>query len=474
MDTPQNAIRPPIVAVLGHVDHGKTSLLDRIRKSNIQSREAGGITQSIGASVVSVEKGTNKEITFIDTPGHAAFFGMRSRGAGACDIAVLVVAADDGVKPQTSEALKFINQAGIPYLVVFSKIDLPSADLEAAQKSLEDIGVLFEGRGGNVPGVAVSARTGEGIDELLQTIYLLYETTVKKDDDRDGLEAVVIETSKGKAGHTVSVVIKKGLLSVGDEIFAEGERTRIRGLFDSQSKAVKKITGGYPAQIIGFTKLPPVGSLLTKNSTDKQTASILEEDKTTKDYKPKLDKDELPIVLKASSAGSLEAIKSSLPAKAVIVGDGIGDVTENDVLMAKSSSALVFSFQVKTPVSVVKLAKTEGVEIHEFEIIYKLLEKIEELLKAGEREILGRAEIVAEFPFNDQKIAGCRLQEGIVSKNDKIILVRGDREIGTGKIVSVKKNKQETSQVKAGEECGILIEPKLDFKPGDVLVSVRN
>jgi len=460
-------IRPPIVTVLGHVDHGKTTLLDAIRKTNVAGKEAGGITQGIGASVVVTKEA--KKITFIDTPGHAAFSKMRSRGALACDIAILVVDASDGVKPQTLEALQLIKEAGMPFIVAITKIDLPAADVEIVLGQLEKQGILFEGRGGNTPYHGISAKTGKGIAELLEMITLVSEVSEIKGDIKSPLMAVVIETSKEKGGLTVSLVVRDGILKVGDILYAEKTECKVRGLFDYQGKGVKEILPGEPGQILGFSVLPDVGSII---STDKSLIKENVKVTTRKDQFKKIQEDELPVILKAKSIGALEALESSLPPKVVVVNSSVGDVLESDILMAKSTGARVFAFESGIPNSVLKLAEAEKVKTYKFKIIYELIDKLQEILAGGKEEILGKAEVIAEFPFNDKRVAGCKVTNGKIVKAANLYLERGGKEVGRIKVLSLKKAKQEVVEVKPGEEFGILFEPQFDFAIGDVVVSV--
>ena len=460
-------IRPPIVTVLGHVDHGKTSLLDRIRTTNVAGKEAGGITQGIGASVVVTKEG--KKITFIDTPGHAAFSKMRSRGALTCDIAILVVDASDGVKPQTLEALQLIKEAGMPFIVAITKIDLPAADVEIVLGQLEKQGILFEGRGGNTPYHGISAKTGKGIAELLEMITLVSEVSEIKGDIKSPLMAVVIETSKEKGGLTVSLVVRDGILKVGDILYAEKTECKVRGLFDYQGKGVKEILPGEPGQILGFSVLPDVGSII---STDKSLIKENVKVTTRKDQFKKIQEDELPVILKAKSIGALEALESSLPPKVVVVNSSVGDVLESDILMAKSTGARVFAFESGIPNSVLKLAEAEKVKTYKFKIIYELIDKLQEILAGGKEEILGKAEVIAEFPFNNKRVAGCKVTNGKIVKAANLYLERGGKEVGRIKVLSLKKAKQEVVEVKPGEEFGILFEPQFDFAIGDVVVSV--
>jgi translation initiation factor IF-2 len=460
-------MRPPIVTVLGHVDHGKTTLLDAIRKTDIASKEAGGITQGIGASVVTIKEG--KVITFIDTPGHAAFSKMRSRGSKVCDIAVLVVDASDGVKPQTLEALQLIKEASIPYIVAITKVDLPAADVEGALKQLANERVLFEGRGGDTPFVEVSAKIGQGIAELLETICLVWEVAGIKADPKAPVEAVVIETSKEKSGFLVSVVVRGGTLKVGEVVFADKLECKIKGIFDYLGVPVKEILPGNPGQILGFSSLPPVGSVITPQRSQAAVANPAV--KTRDEYK-KIKEDELPVILKAKNLGSLEALLGSLPPKVIVVDASVGDVLESDILMAKSTGARVFAFESGISNSVLKLAEAEKVKTYKFQIIYELIDKLQEILLGGKEEILGKAEVIASFPFNDKKVAGCKVTNGKIVKTANLYLEKSGKEIGRIKVLSLKKGKQEVVEVKPGEEFGILFEPQLDFQIGDVIVSV--
>jgi len=444
-----------------------TTLLDKIRTTNVAGKEAGGITQGIGASVVTTKEG--KKITFIDTPGHALFTKMRSRGAKACDIAILVVDASDGVKPQTLEALQLIKEAKIPFIVAITKTDLPAADVEGVLSQLEKEEILFEGRGGNTPYLRISAKTGFGITELLEMITLVSEVSEIKGDAKSPLLAVVIETSKEKGGLTVSLVVRNGTLKVGDILYAEKSECKVRGLFDYQGKSVKEILPGDLGQILGFSILPDVGSII---STDKSLIKESTKVSTKKDQFKKIKEDEIPVILKAKNVGALEALESSLPAKVVVVDSSVGDVLESDVLMARSTGARVFAYDSGISNSVLKLAEAEKVKTYKFKIIYELIDKLQEILLGGKEEILGKAEIIAEFPFNDKKIAGCKVTNGKIVKTANLYLERNGKEMGRIKAVSLKKGKQEVMEVKPGEEFGILFEPQLDFAIGDVIVSV--
>lgn len=450
--------RNPIVVVLGHVDHGKTSLLDAIRKTNIASREVGGITQSIGASVVN-------NITFIDTPGHAAFSKMRSRGAKVADIAILVVACDDGVAPQTREALQIIREAKVDFVVAGTKSDIAGVSHEKLQGELEKEGILFEGRGGEVPFVSVSAKTGQGITSLLEVISLVAEVAEIKADAEGNLEAVVIEFSKDKAGPVATVVVRNGKLKVGDTIYAENSKGKVRALFGDKGKGVKEVLPGEPARVFGFEGTPPVGAKITK---EVQEVKVQEK---IFDGVRKLKEDEIAIVLKACSAGAIEAIIASLPPKVIVMASGVGDVSGSDILMAKSDKAYVFAFEAKISNDVVKLAGAEKVKVQRFDIIYELLQAVDEILKKGKTEITGRAQILASFPFNSKNVAGCKMLDGKINKGGYLTLIRDEKEISKAIAISLKKQRQEATSVGAGEEFGVILDPQLDFQKGDVLVS---
>ncbi len=459
-------VRPPVVVVLGHVDHGKTTLLDAIRKTNEASREAGGITQRIGASIAITQN--KRRITFIDTPGHAAFTQMRSRGVEVADIAILVVAADDGVQPQTKEALKIIREAQIPFIVAITKTDLPSANMEVVRDELEKEGVAFEKRGGDVPLIPVSAKKGEGINELLEIILLVSDLANIKTKIEAPLEAVVIETSKDRRGILVSVIVKNGVLKKGQKISADGNTCKIRGLFNDKNIKVDSIYPGEPALILGFESFPAVGSLITQvGNIDKKVT----EAPFWKAKEPK--KEGLPIILKTQSAGVMESILENLPEKVIVVAAGVGEVNETDVFTAKTTGTkYIFVFAAKVPSSVKKLAETEGVKIEEYEVIYELFRRFEELLKEGQEKVIGKAQILATFPFDGRKVAGCKVIEGEISKVNKLILKRADKILGEVKIISMKRQKQDINIAKVGEEFGVLIEPELDFVIGDMILSV--
>ncbi|MEK7188353.1 MAG: translation initiation factor IF-2 [Patescibacteria group bacterium] len=455
--------RPPIVSVLGHVDHGKTSLLDAIRKTNVAQKEAGGITQSIGASVITTKEG--KKITFVDTPGHAAFSKLRSRGAKVSDIVLLVVAADDGVKPQTKESLAIIKAEKLPFIVVFTKNDLPTANLEKVKGELEKEGVAFEGRGGDVIAVSVSAKTGQGIEELTQLISLLAEIREIKGDPSSQLEGIIVEANKDKRGILVSVIVYNGFLKRGMVIYSASLQVKVKSLFDANGIPVNEIIPGEPGRILGFSQIPVVGSKITSTKQDTK-------EELSQKHVGQGQLDGINIILKTKTAGSLEAVLENIPKGFYIVSSGVSELNESDILLAKSLNAKVFLFGLKIPNSIKSIASKEGVEIEAYQIIYELIERLQTILESGKKKIVGKAEVIATFPFENKIVAGCRVLEGKIRKNDRLVLIRNDQELGITKALSIRKGKDKVNEIKVGEEFGVIFDPQLDFRIGDVILSV--
>jgi translation initiation factor IF-2 len=476
--------RPPIVTILGHVDHGKTSLLDFIRKSTVAAREHGGITQAIGAYQA---QSSGKLITFIDTPGHAAFEKMRSRGAKVADIAVLVVAVDDGIMPQTVEAIKHILEAKVPMIVAINKIDLPGIDikvsLEKIKRQLSDQKVLVEEYGGDVPIVSLSAKTGKGVEDLLETILLVAEVNELKGDPALPPSGVVIEANLDKfKGPIATLLIRNGTLKKGDSIFLGGVKGKVRGMFDFAGKSLEVAPPSTPVEVLGLEEVPAVGSALgDENLSVKEKAEVkslierLREDKTAT----------LNVIVKADKQGSLEAIEDALQkfnteAEHVkIVSSGTGDIGEGDIKLASSVSAIVIGFNTKVVPTASKLAETEQVLIRSYNIIYELIEELEDvvegMLKVGAlEEIFGTAQIMAEFPYGKNvRIAGCKVLDGTISKGPRVKIVRGEEVIGEAKIKVLKKVKDEVVRVEKGDECGIMFDSSIDFQIGDLIQSFR-
>ncbi len=483
---PISSSRPPIVAVLGHVDHGKTTLLDTIRHADVASGEHGGITQHIGAYQVEVGKEKHK-ITFIDTPGHEAFAKMRSRGASVADIALLVVAADDSVKPQTKESIEQIQASGAQMIVVVNKIDVPGAIVEKVKSDLAKNGVQVEGFGGDIPVALVSAKAGTGVPELLDLIALVAQMKGLENKPDAPLEAVVIETrvDKGK-GMVATVVVKQGTLKFGTSLF-EGPKqvARVRAMFDEHGKSVTEAPPARPVEVLGFTILPSVGAQLqailgAAPVASTQSLKELYTSENLPDWLKPVDEQvgqRLNIILKADTAGSLEAILAALHKKIDVVAAAVGDISEADVLQAKSSKAFIVGFNVKCPSSVEKLAQAEKVIFRTYNIIYELLDELTEVV-SGMKEVLtkerelGTGTIIAEFPFEKSRIAGTRVLAGRLARGDSVKIMRGETEIGRAKIKSVRKGKEEVTKVEEGAECGIFLDRIVDFALQDAIIAV--
>jgi translation initiation factor IF-2 len=470
--------RPPVVVILGHIDHGKTTLLSKIKEMDLTRKEHGGITQHIGAYQV---KFKDQIITFIDTPGHAAFNQMRSRGAKIADLAVLVVAASEGVKSQTLESLKFIKQASINFLVALNKIDLPEVNLENAKRNLVDNGILIEGFGGDTVVVPVSAKEGKGINDLLEMILLLAEMMNLKGNPQAELEASVIESRiDSHKGPLATILVRNGSLKVGDEIKVEKAWGKIRAMFDEKEQSVSQALPSQPVEVLGFKTVPVVGGKveIAKDKTLNELPTLPKENVTKVSLKESQDQTpKLVVILKADMEGTLEAIKNNLPEGCQIIKAEVGEVNDSDILMAATSSAEVIAFNIKIPHQIKKLAETEKVKISSYQVIYELLEDVErKVLKVREptidEEILGKAEIIAEFTTKE-RIAGCRVIEGEIKKSDKIHLLRNSQMVNEVRLKSMRRGKEDVQQVKKGEEFGVILTPNVDFNVGDVLVSYR-
>lgn len=467
--------RPPIVAVLGHVDHGKTSLLDFIRKSNQVSREHGQITQHIGAYQIEAKskEGTQK-ITFIDTPGHEAFSKIRSRGVSVTDLVILVISAVEGVKPQTVESLEYIKIAQVPFIVAATKMDLSEANLDRVQKHLQKIGVLTENYGGDIIVVPVSAKNGSGVSNLLEMILLLCEMKGLAGANSDEFTGVIIESELDrKVGPLATVLVKTGTLTQGEDVYLKEEKIRIRAMFDENKKVVKKASASQPVRVIGFKTVPPVGSKLTKNislSIPMQVVStppeVLDEQKRLK------------VILKADTFGSLEAITQKLSSNIKIIDARPGDVTESEILTAETAKAAIIGFNIRISPSAQKIAAEAGILLKNYHLIYELIAEIEEvalLLKTGkEEEILGVAKIGAVFDTSAGKIAGIKVVQGKMTKGDKVTLMREDKDITSGRILELKHGKEDIPKAEQGTECGARLSSNLDFTIGDMLKSISS
>ena len=491
--------RPPVVTILGHVDHGKTSLLDAIRQTNVADKEAGGITQHMGAYQVERE---GQKITFLDTPGHEAFTAIRSRGARVTDIAVLVVAADDGIMPQTVEAINHAKAASVPILVAINKMDLPAADPERVKRQLSEQNLLVEDWGGDVISVPVSARTGEGLDDLLENILLVSEIAeLKADPDRPASGVVIEARLDRKRGPTSTVLVQGGTLKVGDYMVAGSAWGRVKALTNDQGNTIKAVPAGTPAEVLGFGTLPEAGDLLAVVPNERKARSTATDRERLKSaqqaYSRALtleevvnqidagDVKELNLVLKADVQGSLEAARQSLEhiteadAKVRILHAASGGVTESDVLLASASKAIIVGFNVGEEIGVERVAERMGVEIRHYNIIYQLIEDVERALH-GILEptftdvILGRAEVREVFSTRrNVQIAGCRVMEGRITRGASIRVMRGDQVLHESTITSLRHFRDEVNEVNTGVECGIIVQGYNDYEIGDILEGHR-
>lgn len=495
-EDPKNLVkRPPIVTVMGHVDHGKTSLLDSIRKTNVVSGEAGGITQSIGAYTVKLN---DRTITFIDTPGHAAFTAMRARGAQITDIAILVVAADDGIMPQTIEAINHIKAAKVPMIVAINKIDKPEANIDMTLKQLADHGILSEEWGGDTICVPIAAKIGKNIDKLLEMVLLVADVQELKANPNRNAVGTIIESrlDKGK-GPVASVLVQNGTLKVGDTVVTGVAFGRIRAMMDENGKAVKKALPSTPVQILGLDAVPESGDILTvvdekmKNQIIQERKNNLKLAKINAQQAVSLDEffnkvnegslKNLNIIIKADVQGSVEALKSSLvalkndEARVVCVHSAVGNVTESDVLLAQASNAIIIGFNIKSNSGASDLAEKNKVEIKNYKIIYECIEDIERALKGmlapkyQDRQV-GTVEVRQIFKISSVgTIAGSYVLDGKVVRNAKVNIIRDGKQIATAEIESLKQQKNEVKEVGKGFECGIKLKDYNDIKEFDQL-----
>lgn len=471
---------PPVVAVLGHVDHGKTSLLDAIRQTSIAEREHGGITQKIGASsVTTLHDGQKRKITFIDTPGHEAFSKMRGRGAIACDIGLLVVSSTDGVMPQTRESINVLKASGVPLIVVLTKSDLQTKNPEKVKGQIVREGLMLEGMGGDIPVIEVSSKTKENIQELLDLILLVQElhatdkaTTTSSDHP---LLAIVIESKLDqKMGPRATVVVKDGTLKPRDELFSSTGKFKVRNLLDDLGKVVEKASVGDAVEILGFLQVPEVGSMI-RDTMDDAVEKTSIEPATVKAYQPNSNKEELALILLADTQGSLEAITAGISDKARIITQKTGEMTEADILLAKSTGAFVIGFNSKIRPEVATLARTEKVLTKNYTVIYELLSEIADAIEGKElsmmEQIFGTAKVLAKFPFEKTFVLGVAVLDGRIAKGDRARIMRGDEVIGETQITSLRVGKNPLSKVEKGNEAGIIISPVLDFQVGDMVIS---
>jgi len=491
--------RAPVVTIMGHVDHGKTSLLDAIREANVVAGEAGGITQHIGA--YQVEK-NGQRITFLDTPGHEAFTAMRARGAQATDIAVLVVAADDGVMPQTIESIKHAKAAGVPIIVAINKMDKPTANPTRVRTELLQHEVFVESMGGDVLDVEVSAITKAGLDKLLETILLQAEVLELK-VARDGrAEGLVIEAKLDRGrGAVATVLVQRGTLAIGDIVVAGTEFARVRALINDKGEQVKEAGPSTPVEVLGFTGVPSAGDRFSVVETEARAREVTE-------YRQRLVREKVegggatsleqmmnqlkasgiakfPLIIKGDVQGSVEAINASLnklsteEVSAQILMSGVGGITESDVTLASASNAVIIGFNVRANKQATELAQRDGIEIRYYNIIYDLVDDVKAamsgLLKPERREtFIGNAQILEVFTITKVgKVAGCRVTEGIVERGAGVRLIRDNVVIHEGKLSTLKRFKDEVKEVQAGQECGMAFEKYEDMRAGDVIECFR-
>ena len=489
--------RPPVVTVMGHVDHGKTSLLDALRKTSIVTGEAGGITQHIGAYQVTKEDG--EKVTFIDTPGHAAFTSMRARGAKVTDIVILVVAADDGVMPQTVEAISHAKAAEVPIVVAVNKIDKPEADPTRVKNELLQHEIISEDMGGDVQFVEVSALTGTGLDDLLESVLLQAELLDLKANPDRAAEGIVIESKLEKGrGAVATVLVQRGTLSVGD-IFVVGEESgRVRALLDDQGESIKSALPASPVEVLGAGGSPSAGDMFNVVETEAKAREIAEyrarisrEKRTASGNRTTLDqmmqqlKDtelkELPIVVKADVQGSAEAISQAVDKLGTdevcgrVVHTAVGGITESDITLAAASNASILGFNVRANSQARNLADEQGVEIRYYNVIYDLVDDMKAamsgMLSPDLREtMLGNAEILEIFNVSKSgKVAGCKVTDGLVRRGARVRLIRDSVVIHEGELSSLRRFKDEVKEVNAGQECGMAFENYEDLKQGDVI-----
>ncbi len=486
--------RPPVVTIMGHVDHGKTTLLDYIRKSNVASGEAGGITQAIGAYSV---KYKDKSITFIDTPGHAAFTEMRARGASITDIVIIIVAADDGIMPQTREAIDHAKAAGVPIIVAINKIDKPEANIERIMTGLVENGLTPEEWGGDIIVNKISAATGENVDELLENILLIAEMEGYKANPSRYASGAVIESKKdSKVGSVVTLLIQNGTLRLGDPIVIGNSFGKVRTLKNDLGQNIVEATPSTPVEVTGISEVPSAGDKFMAFESEKQAKQIAEERKlrsreqdtnlsgmSLEDLFGRIKEGvkEIKVVLKADVNGSLEAVKNSLEkitvdgVKVNVIRGAVGAITESDIVLASASDALIIGFNVRGSSKTMDIAKQYGVSIKTYDIIYKVVEDMEKAMKGMldpeyEEKVTGTLEIRQIFKFSKVGlIAGCHVLSGTIKNNEKARIIRDDVVVYNGSIKSLQHEKDQVKEVKKDMDCGLTLENCQDYKEKDII-----
>ncbi len=479
--------RPPVVVIMGHIDHGKSTLLDYIRKSNIVDCEAGGITQHLSAYVVdhTTTEGANEKITFLDTPGHAAFQQMRLRGADVADVAILIVSAEDGVKPQTLEALESIKAADIPYVVAINKVDKPGADVARTQASLVENEIYIEGMGGDISWAGISAKTGEGIDELLDIVVLAADLAELTGDTNASATGHVLEGNQDpKRGTTATLLIKNGTLASGSFVVAGSAYAPVRIMEDFTGKAIKEATLSEPVQIVGFSEVPVVGTEFSTVASKKEAEALVAENSETTASGERFGRTDLPIVpilIKADVLGTIDAIKHELSSfesdriAVRVIDASVGDISETDVQnVSATENAIIVGFNVKVERAAQDLAERLGVEIDTFSIIYELSEWLETALKnrtpkKEEKVVTGKAKILKHFSTQKYThVLGGRVEEGTLKANQPVKIIRRDIEVGSGIIKNLQQAKSNVTEISEGE-FGMQVESRDTVAPGDYL-----
>ena len=486
--------RPPVVTIMGHVDHGKTTLLDYIRKSNVASGEAGGITQAIGAYSV---KYKDKSITFIDTPGHAAFTEMRARGASITDIVIIIVAADDGIMPQTKEAIDHAKAAGVPIIVAINKIDKPEANIERVMTGLVENGLTPEEWGGDIIVNKISAATGENVDELLENILLIAEMEDYKANPSRYASGAVIESKKdSKVGSVVTLLIQNGTLRLGDPIVIGNAFGKVRTLKNDLGQNIVEATPSTPVEVTGISEVPSAGDKFMAFESEKQAKQIAEERKlrsreqdtnfsgmSLEDLFGRIQEGvkEINVVLKADVNGSLEAVKNSLEkitvdgVKVNVIRGAVGAITESDIVLASASDAIIIGFNVRGSSKTMDIAKQYGVSIKTYDIIYKVVEDMEKAMKGMldpeyEEKVTGTLEVRQIFKFSKVGlIAGCHVLSGTVKNNEKARIIRDNVVVYNGSIKSLQREKDQVKEVKKDMDCGLTLENCQDYKEKDII-----
>jgi translation initiation factor IF-2 len=490
--------RPPVIGVFGHIDHGKSTLLDYIRKTNVTEKEAGGITQHISAYEVEHKnkKGEKNKIVFLDTPGHAAFKNIRAHGAGAADIAVLIVSGEDGVKPQTLEALECIRKDKLPFVVAISKIDKPGADVEKTKQNLAENNVYLEGYGGNVPWTAISSKTGEGVEELLDLLILVSELEDFWGNSKKSAEGVIIESNvDAKKGITTTAIIKDGTMKKGQYAVSGKSISPIRIFEDFLGKPINSASFSSPVRIIGWDSLPIVGKKFVcvdskkeaQNTVASSASSQTNIGEETKDSGPGNNESKvvIPIILKADTAGSLEAVIGEIKnmetetVRPKIILSGVGSITENDLRTAAAKNSIVLGFSVKIDSRAQSLIERLEIPTTTFDVIYKLTEHLAEIIKTRTpvvevEKVSGSAKVLRTFSkTKDKQVIGGRVESGNLKSGGQVKIVRRDSEIGFGKIKEIQSQKIKIDSIDEGNEFGMMVESKTEIVPGDKIVSFR-